>query len=83
MKEYEKVMKTYPPTYLWDSSDSSDSRFSSDSSDSSDRSDSSDSSDQRTFFTQKITKNVFFYIFFKLLFTKKLKNSNCNETQKI
>ena len=42
---YQKVIKTYLPTYLWDSSDSSDSRDSHDSSDSSDSSDSIDSSD--------------------------------------
>ena len=43
--EYCKVIKTYPPTYLWDSSDSSDICESCDSCDSSDKSDSSDSSD--------------------------------------
>ena len=43
--EYQKVIKTYLPTYLWDSSDSSDSHDSSDSSDSSNSNDSSDSSD--------------------------------------
>ena len=49
--EYQKVTKTYRPTYLWDSSDSSDisdisdTRDSNDSRDSSDTSDSSDSSD--------------------------------------
>ena len=49
--EYQKVNKTYLPTYLWDGSDSSDScdscdsSVSSDSSDSSGSSDSSDSSD--------------------------------------
>ena len=53
--EYQKVIKTYLPTYLWDSSDSSDSSDSCDSSDSSDSSDSCDScdssdrSDQKTF----------------------------------
>ena len=41
--EYQKVNKTYFPTYLWDSSESSDSRDSRDSSDSSDSSDNSDS----------------------------------------
>ena len=39
--EYQKVIKTYLPTYLWDSSDSSDSRDSCDSNDSSDSSDNS------------------------------------------
>ena len=34
--EYQKVIETYLPTYLWDSSDSSDSSDSNDSSDSSD-----------------------------------------------
>ena len=60
--EYQKVTKTYCPTYLWDSSDSSDisdisdshdsydSRDSSDSSDSNDSSDSSDSNDRIIFF---------------------------------
>ena len=43
--EYQKVIKTYLPTYLWDSSDSNDSCDSSDSSDSSDCSDNNDSSD--------------------------------------
>ena len=42
--EYQKVIKTYFRTDLWDSSDSSDSFDSSDSSKSSDSSDSSDSS---------------------------------------
>ena len=41
--EYQKVIKTYLPTYLWDSSDTSDSRDSSDISDSSDSSDSDSS----------------------------------------
>ena len=50
---YQKVIKTYLTTYLWDSSDSSDvcnscdSWDSSDSSDTSDSSDSSDSSDPK------------------------------------
>ena len=35
--EYQKVIKSNLPTYLWDSSDSSDSSNSSDSSDSSDQ----------------------------------------------
>ena len=35
--EYEKEIKTYVPTYLWDSSDSNDGSDSCDSSDSSDR----------------------------------------------
>ena len=43
--EYQKVIKTYLPTYLWDSSDTSDRSDSSDSSDSTDSCDSSDSSD--------------------------------------
>ena len=45
--EYQKVVKTYLPTYLWDSSDSSDSH------DSSDSSDGSDSSGQITLYTKK------------------------------
>ena len=40
--EYQKLIKTYLPTYLWDSSDSSDSSESGESRDSSDSSDSSD-----------------------------------------
>ena len=40
--EYQKVIKVYIPTYLWDSSDNSDSCDSCDSNDSSDSSDSSD-----------------------------------------
>ena len=66
--EYQKVIKTYLRTYLWDSSDScdssdrsdtsdssdiSDSNDSSDSSDISDSNDSNDSSDQTTLYTQK------------------------------
>ena len=43
--EYWKVIKTYLPTYLWDSSDSSDICDICDSCDSIDISDSSDSSD--------------------------------------
>ena len=48
--EYQKVIKTYRPTYLWDCSDRSDSSDSSDSSESSYSSDSSDSSDPKTLF---------------------------------
>ena len=40
--EYQKVIKTYLPTYLWDNSDSSDICDGSDSSDSSDSSESCD-----------------------------------------
>ena len=40
--EYQKVIKIYLPTYLWDSSDISDSCDSSDSSDSIESSESSD-----------------------------------------
>ena len=47
--EYQKVNKTYLPTYLWYSSYSSDSSDSCDSRDSNDSSDSSDSSYQTTF----------------------------------
>ena len=43
--EYQKVIKTYFPTYLWDKSDNIDICESCDSSDSCDNSDSSDSSD--------------------------------------
>ena len=49
--EYQKVIKTYLPTYLWATSDSSNSSGSSDSSYSSD---SSDSSDQITLHTKKL-----------------------------
>ena len=55
--EYQKAIKTYLPTYLWDSSDSSDSSGSSDSSyssESSESSDSSDSSDQIALYTKKL-----------------------------
>ena len=65
--EYQKEIKTYLPTYLWDNSDSSDSHESGDSSDSSDKSDSSDSSDNSD-------QNAFF-LFKKLFFTQK-KNHN-------
>ena len=44
--EYQKVIKSYLPTYLWDSSDSCES---SESSESSDSSDSSQSSGQKNF----------------------------------
>ena len=47
--EYQKEIKTYLLTNLWDSSDNSDSCDSSDSSDISDSSDSSDSNYQTTF----------------------------------
>ena len=43
--EYQKVIKTYRPTYLWDSGDISDSCDRCDSCDSCDSSESSDSSD--------------------------------------
>ena len=49
--EYHKVIKSYLPTYLWDSSESSESSYSSNSSDSSD---SSDSSEQRTLYSKKL-----------------------------
>ena len=55
--EYQKVIKTCLPTYIWDSSDSNDSSGSSDSSyssDSSDSSDFSDNSDQITLYTKKL-----------------------------
>ena len=42
--EYQKAIKTYLPTYIWDSSDSSESSDSCDSCDICDSSDSSDSS---------------------------------------
>ena len=45
--EYQNVIKTYIPTYLWDISDSSDRSDRSDSFDSRDSSDSCDSSDSR------------------------------------
>ena len=44
--EYQKVIKTYLPTYIWDTSDSSDICDICDISDSSDSSDSRDSSDR-------------------------------------
>ena len=43
--EYQKVIKTYLPTYLWDSSDSSEICNSCDSCDSDDYNDSTDRSD--------------------------------------
>ena len=43
--EYQKIIKTYLPTYLWDCSESSDICDSCDSCNSSDSSDGSDSSD--------------------------------------
>ena len=56
--EYQNVIKTYLPIYLWDGIDSSDSRDSSDSSDSSDR---IDKKIQKLF-----TKKLFFHNFFQL-----------------
>ena len=47
--EYCKVIKTYLPTYLWDSSDTSDICDICDSSDNSDSSDSSDSCDKKCY----------------------------------
>ena len=44
---YQKVIKTYLPTYLWDSTEISESRESRDSSDSSDSSDSREGSDSQ------------------------------------
>ena len=46
--EYQKVIKTYIPTYLWDSCGSSDSCDSRDSSDNSDSSESNDGGYQTT-----------------------------------
>ena len=46
--EYQKVIKTYLPTYLWNSCDSSDSN------------DSSDSSEQNNVFTRKLFYPFFF-----------------------
>ena len=62
--EYQKVVKTYLPTYLWDSSDSSDSHDSSDSSDSSNSNDSSDSSDSSDS-TKKVMSEIFRVKFFE------------------
>ena len=65
--EYQKVIKTYLSTYLWDSSDISDSFDGSDSNDTSDRSgskDRSEDSDQTSFFHQKTFLTIFFLIFF-------------------
>ena len=45
--EYWKVIKTYLPIYLWDSSDSCDSSDSNNSSENGDSSDSSDSSNEK------------------------------------
>ena len=64
--EYQKVIKTYIPTYLWDNSDSCDSSDSSDSGNNSDSCNSSDSSDSSKSKTQ---------------FSTKLKNSNVREKE--
>ena len=58
--EYQKVIKTYLPTYLCDSSDSSNSSDSCDSCDSSDSIDISDSSYQTTLWL-KFSYYNFFY----------------------
>ena len=73
----QNVIKTYLPTYLWDSSDNCDSRDSRDSSDSSnssdssennDSSDSSDSSYQTTFWLTFCDSNFVTQIFWKKIF---------------
>ena len=87
--EYQKVIKTYLPTYLWDSSDSHD------------RSDSSDSSVKwptTFFFTKKLLnkftffsqKKTFFKLFsFKNFFHQNTQNakihkiSNCDKTKNL
>ena len=89
------VTKTYLPSNLCDSSDSGDN---SDSCDSSDSNDSIDSSDQKTFFPPCLFFKILFFTFFFVYFffikkyitnylktqiVMKLKNSNCDETQKL
>ena len=91
------VTKTYLPFNLCDSSESSDTYDSSDSSDSGDSSDKKKLFKlifflQKTLFSQQnfvLEKNFFFTIFFYNFlftttkkFTKKIKNSNCDKTQK-
>ena len=76
------VTKTFLPSNLYDSSDNRDSSDSFDSSDSSESGDSSDSS------APKKSPTNFFHIqkknfFHNKMFTKKLKNSNCDKTQKL
>ena len=66
--EYQKVIKTYLSTYLWDSSDGSDSSDSSESSESSDSSDSSDSSESSESSNSTEQKT---YLFKKLFSQKK------------
>ena len=85
------VTKTYLPSNLWDRSDSSDSNDSNDSSDScdsSDKSDSRDSSESSDSSDQKRKKTIFPPQKKSLKNSKteivmKLKNSNCDENQKL
>ena len=74
--------KIYLPLNLCDSSDISDSNDSSDSCDSSDRSDSSNSSDQKWHFFYKLFFQKKSVKISKNQIVMKLKNSNCDETQK-
>ena len=86
------VTKTYLPSNLYDNSDNRDSSDSFDSSDSSESGDSSDSSDPKkwpTNFFHRKKKLLFFYKKkcslknSKTQIVIKLKNSNCDKTQKL
>ena len=67
--EYQKLIKTYLPTYLWDGSDISDSCDSSDSIVSSVR---NDHSDPKKNFTKQLFVTIFFLMLPRnFLFTKK------------
>ena len=68
--EYQKVIKTYLPTYLWDGSDISDSCDSSDSIVSSVR---NEYSDPKKNFTKQLFVTIFFYVA-KKLFVHQKKN---------
>ena len=57
--EYQKVIKTFLPTYTWDSSDISDGFESCDTSDSSDSRDSSDETDKKKFHREFFHQFIF------------------------
>jgi hypothetical protein len=84
--DYQQVIKTYFPTYLWDISDSSDSSDSCDSSDSSDSSESSDSSDKKFFLPKNSTTQIVMKLKLwwnsKTQIVRKLKNSNYEKNLK-
>ena len=72
--EHQKVIKSYRPTYLWDSSDGCD------------NSDSSDSREQKTVLKKNLQENLFVFLFsflqlgwnLKTQIVMKLKNSSCD-----